>query len=137
MKRVDDQIRHSILIVATITLVLISLCLSGLWFINNQQNEKTNEFLTQMTTQYKTSILRQIHGDIETLDGMATILGEEEIVDTNHLYSILEEVNNANHFMRMGFIETNGITTVSYTHLDVYKRQDQGYNFFLESSIHW
>ena len=112
MKRVDKQIRHSILVVATITLVLISLCLSCLWFINRQQNKKTNEFLAQMTTQYKTSILRQIHGDIETLDGMATILGEEEIVDINHLYSILEKVNNANRFMRMGFIKTDGMATM-------------------------
>lgn len=112
MKRVDNQIRHSILVVATITFVLISLCLSGLWFINDQQNAKTNEFLAQMTTQYKASILRQIHGDIETLDGMATILGEEEAVETEHLYRILEEINNANRFMRMGFIRTDGMTTM-------------------------
>lgn len=112
MKRVDNQIRHSILVVATITFVLISLCLSGLWFINDQQNAKTNEFLAQMTTQYKASILRQIHGDIETLDGMVTILGEEEAVETEHLYRILEEINNANRFMRMGFIRTDGMTTM-------------------------
>lgn len=111
MKRVDEQVRHSILVVAAITLVLISLCLSGLWLINGQQNEKTNEFLMQMTTQYKTSILRQIHGDMETLDGMAAILGEENI-DKDSLYMILEKVNNANRFMRMGYIGLDGITTM-------------------------
>ena len=43
---------------------------------------------------------------------MATILGEEEAVETEHLYRILEEINNANRFMRMGFIRTDGMTTM-------------------------
>lgn len=112
MKRRDKQIRTSIIIVGFVMTVLVISCLYILNGINKHQAEKTDEFLTQMTLQYKTSIVRQVEGDLETLQGMATIIGAEDYIDKDELMEMLRNENENNRFMRMGFIELNGIASL-------------------------
>lgn len=109
MKRINRQIRASVIIVVTITTILIVMCLMGLSQIKENQSLKTDEFLTQMNAQYKTAVSKQIKGDMETLQGMASLLKAQGNFDPDSLLEVLRAENENNRFMRMGYIDKNGI----------------------------
>lgn len=113
MRNADKQVKISMIIVSSITLILIFACLLGLQTINRNQTEKTNEFLSQMTLQYKTAVNRQIQGDLETLNGMASIISGQPDIDTNELMDILKKENENNRFIRMGYINADGIADLT------------------------
>lgn len=113
MRNTDKQIKISMIIVLSITLILIFTCLLGLQSINSNQIEKTSEFLSQMTLQYKTAVNRQIQGDLETLNGMASIISGQKTIDTSKLMGILKKENENNRFIRMGYINADGIADLA------------------------
>lgn len=74
MKQKKKQILFSTIFVLAICILLIFLCVLGLSKINEQQTQKTEDFLSQMTDQYTQTIRRQVLGDIETVQAMATFI---------------------------------------------------------------
>ena len=56
----------------------------------------------------KTTIIKQIQGDLQTLEGLAVILGEIGGMERGTAAPILQEINNDNAFIRMGFARPDG-----------------------------
>lgn len=106
MKQKKKQILFSTIFVLAICILLIFLCVIGLTKINEQQTQKTEDFLSQMSDQYTQSIQRQVRGDIETLQGMAAFISGQT-VNITEMMDILEKENMNNRFIRMGFITTD------------------------------
>lgn len=73
------------------------------------QNEKTNvKYLYDMAQQNKKSIMKQVIGSWETLDGVATLIGDMALLDHEQTLSTIQRINNNNTFKRMGIIDLQG-----------------------------
>lgn len=112
MKETKRQLTLSIVFIALIFLILIGFSISAMQQISQKQKDKTYEFLTQMTEQYRTTINRQIQYNWETLQGIATFVEHSDLSE-DKLMDILEKENANNHFMRMGYIRSNGIADLA------------------------
>lgn len=108
MKNTLRQIRISIMIVISITLILIFVCIYGIHDINEIQSKQTDEFLMQMTSQYKKAVENQIQGDLETLEGISRMISASKL-DRRAVLQTLKEENRNNRFQRMGLIDKKGI----------------------------
>lgn len=103
MKQKKKQILFSTIFVLAICILLIFLCVLGLSKINEQQTQKTEDFLSQMTDQYTQTIRRQVLGDIETVQAMATFISSEHM-SISEIMNLLDKENMNNRFIRMGYI---------------------------------
>lgn len=97
------------------TLLPIILCLcfiaSSIIFLIQMilKSQKENvAYLYDAANQTKTSILKQIEGDWQTLEGLAVSLRELVILDENQIMAILKDINKENAFIRMGYADVNG-----------------------------
>lgn len=73
------------------------------------QNEKTNvKYLYDMAQQNKKSIMKQVIGSWETLDGVATLIGDMALLDHEQMLVTIQRINNNNTFKRMGIIDLQG-----------------------------
>ena len=91
------------------TLLPIILCLcfigSSIIFLVQMilKSQKENvAYLYDAANQTRTSILKQIEGDWQTLEGLAVSLRELVILDENQILTILNDINEENAFIRMG-----------------------------------
>lgn len=109
------------------TLICFLFLVFGCIFVYSmmRQNEKDDlNGLYELAAQEKMMILKQIRGDWETLSGISICLGDLNITETDQLTPILTSINNANTFIRMGFISTDGIGDLidingnTYNHVD-------------------
>ena len=69
---------------------------------------ETIEALYNAAEQKKTTIVKQIQGDLQTLEGLAVVLGEIGKMEREQLLPILQEINNDNAFIQMGFAWPDG-----------------------------
>ena len=60
--------------------------------------------MKEIVSQYKNIIRAQIDGDIQTLDAVAAITGQDGAVDLDTVLSYLEEECSHNDFIHMGFV---------------------------------
>ena len=102
----SDRSKHRIW--DTILPLLLCACFiaSSLLFLVQmiRKNQGENiEALYNAAEQKKTTIIKQIQGDLQTLEGLAVILGEIGGMEREQLLPILQEINNDNAFIRMGF----------------------------------
>ena len=102
----------------------------------NEKNDLNN--LYDLAAQEKTMILKQINGDWETLSGISICLGDLNITETDQLTPILTTINNANTFIRMGFINTEGIGDLIDINGNTYEHVDFSNDSFFQrpSKIH-
>lgn len=109
------------------TMICFLFLLFGCIFVYSmmRQNEKDDlNSLYDLATQEKMMILKQIRGDWETLSGISICLGDLNITETDQLTPILTTINNANTFIRMGFINADGVGDLidingnTYSHVD-------------------
>lgn len=108
MSNTKKQIRQSILFVSAVCVILVIVCICGFLRISNDQRKQLEEHLEDTSELYSNTIQRQVVGDMEILQGMAALLGEQANIDKSILLDILEQENNQNRFMRMGFIDMLG-----------------------------
>ena len=107
----SDRSKHRIW--DTILPLLLCVCFiaSSLLFLVQmiRKNQGENiEALYNAAEQKKTTIIKQIQGDLQTLEGLAVILGEIGGMEREQLLPILQEINNDNAFIRMGFARPDG-----------------------------
>lgn len=74
-----------------------------------QKNELENiQYLNNAARQNKATILKQVQGDFQTLEGLAVFIGESGITDSEKIMQILRKINDENTFIRMGFADVKG-----------------------------
>lgn len=103
MKGLKDMVFPIILCVCFIASSLIFL----VQMIHKSQMENV-AYLYDAANQTNTSILKQIEGDWQTLEGLAVSLRDLVIIDENQIMSILKDINEENAFIRMGYADVNG-----------------------------
>ena len=125
------------------TLLPIILCLcfigSSIIFLVQMilKSQKENvAYLYDAANQTRTSILKQIEGDWQTLEGLAVSLRELVILDENQILTILNDINEENAFIRMGYADINGnarmvdmegnVEEVNLKGMDFFERALQG-----------
>lgn len=125
------------------TLLPIILCLcfigSSIIFLVQMilKSQKENvAYLYDAANQTRTSILKQIEGDWQTLEGLAVSLRELVILDENQILTILNDINEENAFIRMGYADINGnarmvdmegnVEEVNLNGMDFFERALQG-----------
>lgn len=73
------------------------------------KSQKENvAYLYDAANQTRTSILKQIEGDWQTLEGLAVSLRELATLDESQIMTILKDINKENAFIRMGYADING-----------------------------
>lgn len=97
------------------TLLPIILCLcfiaSSIIFLVQMilKSQKENvAYLYDAANQTRTSIIKQIEGDWQTLEGLAVSLRDLVILDENQIMTILKDINEENAFIRMGYADVRG-----------------------------
>lgn len=95
--------------------VLLCLCFiaSSLFFLVHmiaRSQEENNEYFYNAANQKKISIIKQIEGDLQTLEGLAIALGGMEDTSRERLMPILKEINDNNAFLQMGVAKRDGDT---------------------------
>lgn len=94
--------------------ILIASLLIGIGYvmfrtINSAQQDEAKEYIGEVTEQYKSTIVKQIEGDLQTLKALSTFIGEDSEFDMEKVLYNLKIENSKNDFIRMGFVDTNGI----------------------------
>ena len=72
--------------------------------IKGTQEKEAQKYMKEIVSQYKNIIRAQIDGDIQTLDAVAAITGQDGAVDLDTVLSYLEEECSHNDFIHMGFV---------------------------------
>lgn len=94
--------------------IMIALLLIGIGYvtfrtINNAQKDEAKEYVGEVTEQYRNTIIKQIEGDFQTLKALATFIGEDTGFELEKVLYNLKVENSKNEFLRMGFVDTQGI----------------------------
>lgn len=103
-ENVKRQITISSVLVAVISVVLV--LISGVIYssIKGAQEKDAQKYMNEIVSQYKTIITTQIDGDLQTLEALATFLGQDETMDLGAILVRLELESGSNAFNRMGFV---------------------------------
>lgn len=75
--------------------------------IMNSEEENVTD-LYNAANQTKTSLLKQIEGDWQTLEGLAVSLKDLNGIQADGLMATLKDINEKNAFIRMGYANMNG-----------------------------
>lgn len=129
----SDKKKHRIW--DTILPLLLCVCFiaSSLLFLVHmiRKNQEENiHSLYNAAEQKKTTILKQIQGDLQTLEGLSIVLGGMENTDRDQLMPILKKINNANAFIQMGFADLEGNAWLVDIDGGVYERNLKSMDFF-------
>lgn len=120
------------------TMICLLFLLFGCIFVYSmmRQNEKDDlNSLYELATQEKMMIIKQIRSDWETLSGISICLGNLNITETDQLTPILTTINNANTFIRMGFINADGIGDLIDINGNTYKQVDYSGETFFQDAL--
>lgn len=117
--------------------VLLSFCfiLGSLLFLTHMVSrgkEESLEYLHNAANQNRTSILKQIEGDFQTLEGLAIVLSGLNL-EEEKLLEVLGEINDANAFIRMGYAGLDGEVSLVDLNGEVY-RYDIGHMGFFQQA---
>lgn len=134
----SDRSKHRIW--DTILPLLLCACFiaSSLLFLVQmiRKNQGENiEALYNAAEQKKTTIIKQIQGDLQTLEGLAVILGEIGGMEREQLLPILQEINNDNAFIRMGFARPDGSAWLVDLDGSIYEISFRDMEFF-QNALH-
>ena len=134
----SDRSKHRIW--DTILPLLLCACFiaSSLLFLVQmiRKNQGENiEALYNAAEQKKTTIIKQIQGDLQTLEGLAVNLGEIGCMEREQLLAILQEINNDNAFIRMGFARPDGSAWLVDLDGSIYEISFRDMEFF-QNALH-
>lgn len=122
------------------TLLPMVLCLcfiaSSLVFLAQMIRKSQEENITYLynaANQTKTSILKQIEGDKQTLEALAVIMQDLDVVDEERILRILKDINDRNAFIRMGYADVRGDAALVDLDGSVYETNLRGMDFFRQA----
>ena len=132
-----NHIRDRLLpVVLCLCFIACSLLFLVHMIIKSQQENVA--YLYNAANQTKTSLLKQIEGDLQTIEGLAVSLKDQEIADEEKLLAILKDINDRNAFIRMGYADVEGNTwlvdisgetyTLNIGEMDFFRRAMGGEN---------
>lgn len=81
-----------------------------LLYMMQRSGEESIAYLRDVAQQNRTALEKQVLGDLQTLEGLAIIIGEGALFQTARLMDILKKINDGNTFIRMGLADMQGKT---------------------------
>lgn len=108
-----SSVRKGSAVKQTLLPVVLCLCFiaSSLAFLGQMISKSQNQnvtYLYNVASRTKTSILKQIEGDIQTLEALVALLEDMEVIDEGQIMRILKDINDKNAFIRMGYGDIQG-----------------------------
>lgn len=96
--------------IAAVCLCIAFLASSLLFLlIMMQKNEEENlQYLQNAAQQKRATLLKQVAGDFQTLEGIAVCIGESGLNDVEQIVHILKKINDKSTFIRMGVADMDG-----------------------------
>lgn len=92
--------------------ILLGISIAGFLIITKAQSREAGRYLQEVTAQYSNTVVKQVDGDFQTLEALVTFVGQDEVFDKDEVLRRLEVENNKNKFIRMGFVDTDGIADI-------------------------
>lgn len=99
----------SLVVVLSVSLILIAISFFVFREFGNAQVSEAKNYLSEITLQYKNTITKQINGDLQTLQALATFIGQQPDYSLDQIMEDLRKENDRNKFFRMGFVTADGI----------------------------
>ena len=109
MERVKRQFWWS---VGVMGIILAALLAFGAYYIAlmlDKQNLQTARYLSHVAVQSRNTVAKQVEGDFQTLEALAVVIGRQPETDVETLLETLEEINDQNAFIRMGYVDMQGM----------------------------
>ena len=97
-------------VAAVFCVIFIGLCILFLNYCKIQNELESQKYIKEIAENSKTTVNKQIEGDFQTLDGVAKMIGGLEEINYDTILPVLKTINDDNAFIRMGFVDKNGIT---------------------------
>lgn len=127
MKRRDARRRRYgyITTAATVCAAFLAGSLLFLYYMTKSSLEEGRRTLADMAVQNRTSIVKQVQGDFQTLRGIAVALGEFGPGESGEADRVLRRINDGNAFLRMGlaapdgFVDLVDLSGARYTGVDL------------------
>lgn len=98
------QIAIAVALFSIVSVILVLIGGVSYFSIKGTQEKEAQKYMKEIVSQYKNIIRAQIDGDIQTLDAVAAITGQDGAVDLDTVLSYLEEECSHNDFIHMGFV---------------------------------
>lgn len=103
--------------------------------LNKVQTNDTKQYLNEVTLQYKNILLKQIDGDLQTLEALSTFIEQTGTYDKEELLATLEVENNKNKFISMGYVSKDNIGYNLYINGDKYYDVDVSDELFILQAL--
>ena len=103
-EEVKKQITIAVALFSIVSVILVLIGGVSYFSIKGTQEKEAQKYMKEIVSQYKNIIRAQIDGDIQTLDAVAAITGQDGAVDLDTVLSYLEEECSHNDFIHMGFV---------------------------------
>lgn len=130
-----QRIKHPYAITMVVCCIFLGL---SVFFVDYMmvKNEKLNvKYLYDVNSQSKKTITKQVQGDLQTLSGIATCIGEMREMDIDYLLPVIEKINNDNTFIRMGIIDLQGIVDFADINGEIYRNVDLSQETFFQRAL--
>ena len=94
--------------------IIVCLCflIGGILFVMilaGRSEEDNRRYLQDAAKQNQVTLLKQVQGDFQTLDGIAACIGSSGEEQQVQLRGALKTINEKNTFLRMGYVSSDGI----------------------------
>lgn len=106
-RNLKKQIIVAVSVAAGILTALVLTAVLAFETLSRAQKNEAERYLDEVTEQYRNTMIKQIEGNLQTLEALATIIGNN-IMDMDKVMDILETENYQNDFIRMGFVKPDG-----------------------------
>ncbi|MBS5065892.1 MAG: EAL domain-containing protein [Hungatella hathewayi] len=110
---IKKQVTIAVVLAFTVSVILV---LTGSVInlsIKGTQEREAQKYMKEIVSQYKNIITAQLDGDMQTLDAVAVLAGQDGSDQLNDVLPYLEdymkEMNGRNDFLRMGVVAPDGL----------------------------
>ena len=108
-KNLKKQIISCGVLGVIIAVILIGIASITYRSINRTQEEEAGQYLQEIVSQYRNTILIKIDGNFQTLNALSTFIEKSESFDQEMVLLRLEAESIRNDFLRMGFVTPDKI----------------------------
>lgn len=133
IKDPQRKIRNMTLIVACIIGFFVVTAVVLLTLLNHVMLQQTRQYLGEISNQCRTTIEKQIEGDLLTIQGVSAFF--DDTLDEQSIIERLETENNRNPFIRMSYIDRDYRATVVDIDGSVYTNVDMSDQPVIEAAM--
>ena len=133
IKDPQRKIRNMTLIVACIIGFFVVTAVVLLTLLNHVMLQQTRQYLGEISNQCRTTIEKQIEGDLLTIQGVSAFF--DDTLDEQSIIERLETENNRNSFIRMSYIDRDYRATVVDIDGSVYTDVDMSDQPVIEAAM--